>query len=99
MSKGKSYSLFLNSENMAKIDQLCKKFNRSKSSYIDEIIEAHVKNLDSLFPNFELDNVASQSAFITNGLKLLNNLNNQMAELIDLSKDIIENKKASNGNR
>ena len=89
MSKGKSYSLFLNSENMAKIDQLCKKFNRSKSS-------AHVKNLDSLFPNFELDNVASQSAFITNGLKLLNN---QMAELIDLSKDIIENKKASNGNR
>ena len=87
MSKGKSYSLFLNSEN---------KFNRSKSSYIDEIIEAHVKNLDSLFPNFELDNVASQSAFITNGLKLLNN---QMAELIDLSKDIIENKKASNGNR
>ena len=96
MSKGKSYSLFLNSENMAKIDQLCKKFNRSKSSYIDEIIEVHVKNLDSLFPNFELDNVASQSAFITNGLKLLNN---QMAELIDLSKDIIENKKAANGNR
>lgn len=98
MSKGKTYSLFLDVEVMDKLEKFCKRNNMSKSSYINSILKDSLKTIDSLFSDENVKSATPKEAILLSGISALTE---HLNELINLQKEFMSerslNEKKING--